>query len=65
MEAGTEKQNSISYQNITGLIFLERGERVEQQEELTGEIKARSGRLSRAMLGRTGRVPFFPMGLSL
>lgn len=38
---------------------------MEQPEELTGEIKARNDRLSRAMLGRTGRVPFLPVGLTL
>lgn len=34
----TEKQSFISYQNVNGFIFLERGERVEQLEELIGEI---------------------------
>lgn len=47
------------------LIFLERGDRVEQPGKLNGEIKARNGRVCRAMLGVTGRVPFLPTGLSL
>lgn len=32
--------------------------------ELIGEIKARNGRVCRAMLGGTGRAPFLLMGLS-
>lgn len=47
------------------LNFLERGDRVEQPGKLNGEIKARNGRVCRAMLGVTGRVPFLPTGLSL
>lgn len=64
-EAGTEKQSSIFYQSMNIFIFLEKGERVEQPEELTGEVKARNERLSWAMLGGTGRAPFLPTGLSL
>lgn len=47
------------------LIFLEKGERMEQPEELTREIKARNERVSGAMLGGTGRAPFLPADLSL
>lgn len=64
-EAGTEKQSSVFYQNMNILIFPEKGERVEQPEELAGEIKARNESVSGAMLGGTGRAPFLPTGLSL
>lgn len=59
-EADTEKQSFISYQNVIGLIFLERGERVEQLEEFIGEIKARNGRLFGPYwgMGRKGPLPF-------
>lgn len=46
-KADTEKQSSISYQNVNVLIFLERGDRVGQPELLTGEMKARNGTVSR------------------
>lgn len=64
-EAGTEKQSSIFYHNMNILIFLEKGERMEQPEELTREIKARNERVSGALLGGTGRAPFLPADLSL
>lgn len=38
---------------------------MDQSEELIGEAKARNGRLSRAILGGTGKVPFVSIDVSL